>query len=86
MGFDSKCDFSPPSVSLGLLLCSWMCGIFLVGSNIVLLMVVQQRVVILEFSQEKTTTRPSTPPSSGLLEMVWELAKKGNFSNDTFRL
>ena len=49
-------------------------------------MVVQQRVVILEFSQEKTTTRPSTPPSLGLLEMVWELAKKGNFSNDTFRL
>ena len=49
-------------------------------------MVVQQQVVILEFSQEKMTTRPSTPPSLGLLEMVWELAKKGNFPNATFRL
>ena len=49
--------------------------IFLVGSNILLLMAVQQQVVILEFSQEKMTTRPSTPPSLGLLEMVWELAK-----------
>ena len=86
MGFDSKHDFSPPTVSLGLLLCSWTCGIFLMGSNIVLLMAAQQQVVILEFSQEKMTTRPSTPPSLGLLEMVWELAKKGNFPNATFRL
>ena len=37
--------------------------LFLVGSNILLLMVVQQRVVILEFSQEKVTTCPPTPPS-----------------------
>ena len=37
--------------------------LFLVGSNISLLMVVQQRVVILEFSQEKMSTCPSTPPS-----------------------
>ena len=27
MGFDSKRDFTPPSVLLGLLLCPWMCGI-----------------------------------------------------------
>ena len=41
------------------------CGIyfFLVGSNILLLMVVQQWVVILEFLQEKMSTCPSTPPS-----------------------
>jgi len=28
MGFDSKCDFAPLTVLLGLLLCSWMWGIF----------------------------------------------------------
>ena len=40
------------------------CGyLLLVGSNILLSMVVQQRVVILEFSQEKMGTHPSTPPS-----------------------
>ena len=27
-GFDSKCDFAPPTILLGLLLCSWMWGIF----------------------------------------------------------
>ena len=36
--------------------------LFLVGSNILLSMVVQQRVVILEFSQEKMSACPSTPP------------------------
>ena len=35
--------------------------LFLVGSNILLLTVVQQRVVILEFSQ-KMSACPSTPP------------------------
>ena len=44
MGFDSKCDFAPPTILLGLLLCCWTWGIFffffLVGSNILLLMVV----------------------------------------------
>ena len=40
------------------------CGVsFLVGSNILLSMVVQQQVVILEFSQEKVSTCPSTLPS-----------------------
>ena len=37
--------------------------LFLVGSNILLLMVVQHRVVILDFSQEKMRAGPSTPPS-----------------------
>ena len=37
--------------------------LFLVGFSILLLMVFQQRVVILEFSQEKMSARPSTPPS-----------------------
>ena len=27
-GFDSKCDFAPPTILLGLLLCPWMWGIF----------------------------------------------------------
>ena len=63
MGFDSKRDFAPPTILLGLLL-SLGCGYFsLVGSNILLSMVVQQQVVILEFLQEKMRTRPSTPPS-----------------------
>ena len=31
MGFDSKRDFTPPTILLGLLLCPWMCacGVFL---------------------------------------------------------
>ena len=28
MGFDSKCDFAPPTILLGSLLCPWMWGIF----------------------------------------------------------
>ena len=28
MGFDSKCDFTPPTFLLGLLLCPWTWGIF----------------------------------------------------------
>ena len=63
MGFDSKCNFAPPTILLELLLCPWMWSIFfLVGFNILLSMVVQW-VAILEFSQEKTSTHPSTPPS-----------------------
>ena len=28
MEFDSKCNFTPPTILLGLLLCPWMWGIF----------------------------------------------------------
>ena len=28
MGFDSKCNFTPPTILLELLLCLWMWGIF----------------------------------------------------------
>ena len=31
MGFDSKCDFAPPTTLLGLFLCPWMWGIFFGG-------------------------------------------------------
>ena len=31
MGFDSKCDFAPPTILLGILLCPWMWGIFFGG-------------------------------------------------------
>ena len=31
MGFDSKCDFVPPTIFLGLLLCLWTWGIFFGG-------------------------------------------------------
>ena len=31
MGFDSKCNFTPPPILLGLLLCPWMLGIFYGG-------------------------------------------------------
>ena len=41
----------------------YMWYIFLVGSNILLLMVVQQPVVILEISQEKMSACLSTPQS-----------------------
>ena len=37
----------------------------MVGSNILLLMVVQQLLAILEFSQEKMKAHPSTPHISG---------------------
>ena len=37
--------------------------LFLVGSNILLLMVVQQLVAVLESLQKKMSTCPSTPPS-----------------------
>ena len=66
LGFDSKCNFTPPTILLGILLCPWTQGIFfffLVGSNILQWTVVQQRVVVLEFSQEKMSARPSYLPS-----------------------
>ena len=54
MGLDSKRDFTPPTIFLGLLFCPWMWVIFfLVESNILLSTIVQQQVVILEFSQDK---------------------------------
>ena len=46
MGFDSKCNFAPPTVFLGLLFCCWTWGIFfLVVSNVILSMAIQQWVV-----------------------------------------
>ena len=72
MGFDSKCDFAPSTVWLGLLLCRWMWGNFyLVGSNIFLPIAVQHQLVILEFSQEKMSTHPPTPPSCVLFFTKW---------------
>ena len=44
--------------------------LFSVGSNILLLMVVQQQFVILEFSQERMITSPSTPPFLGFGEVM----------------
>lgn len=46
-----------------LLLCHWTQRIFLVGSRILLLMVVQQLVTILVLSQEEMSTGTSTLPS-----------------------
>ena len=71
MGFDfSKHDFALHTIFLGLLLCSWMWGLFLVGSNILLSIVVQQWVVILEFSQKKMSSCPSTPPFKGRFKRI----------------
>ena len=47
--------------------------LFLVGSNILLWVVVQQQVVILEFSQEKMSAHPSTPPSFANPITSWEI-------------
>ena len=55
MGFILNVISTPPTTTMGYL--------FLVGSNIFLLTVVQQRVVILEFLQEKMSAHPSTLPS-----------------------
>ena len=60
MGFDSKLDFTLPTILLGLPPYPWLWGLFLVGSNILLSTIVQQWVVILEFSQEKMRACPST--------------------------
>ena len=62
--FNCKCNCAPPTTSPGLLLCPWMQGIFFsMGSNLLLLMVVQQVVAILVFSQEKMSACPSILPS-----------------------
>ena len=63
MGFDSKHDFTPCTVYWGFSFALGSGIIFLVGSNILLLMVVQKQVVILELSEEKMSACPSTPPS-----------------------
>ena len=47
--------------------------LFLVGSNNLLSTVVQQQVVILEFSQEKMSSHPSTPPSFTNPITSWEI-------------
>ena len=62
MGFDFKPDFASPTILLGLLLCPWVWGVFLVGASILLSIVVQQWVVILEFLQ-KMSACPSAPLS-----------------------
>ena len=46
-------------------------GYLLVGSNFLLSMVVEQQVVIVEFSQEKMSTCPSTPPLNLKLQGEW---------------
>ena len=63
MRFDSKHDFASIIVLLGAYpLLLDVRYLFLVGSNIRLLMVVHQRVAILVFSQEKMSALPSTMP------------------------
>ena len=56
------CDCTPPTISLWILLCLWMWGIFLVSSSVFLSMIVQQAVVILVLLQEGMSARPSTLP------------------------
>ena len=63
MGFDLKCDFIPPTVLLGFSFPLGVGCLFLVGTNLLLLMIVPQQVVILEFSQEMMSSHPSAPPS-----------------------
>ena len=50
--------------------------LFLMGSNFLLLMVVQQQVAILEFSQEKMSACPSTLPSCFAFFFISLLTKK----------
>ena len=52
-----------PTISLRLLVCLWVWGIFLVSSSVFLSMIVQQLVVIPVLSQEGVRARLSTPPS-----------------------
>ena len=57
------CDSAPLTISLWLLLCLCMWGIFSVSSSVFLSMIVQQLVVIPVFSKEGVRACPSTPPS-----------------------
>ena len=68
------CDSAPPTVSLWLLLCLCMWGIFFVSSSVFLSMIVQQLVVILVFSKEGVRACPSTRPSwTNLLDLFRNL-------------
>ena len=80
MGFDSQCNFAPPIMMLGFLLCPRMWGIFsfsfflfLVSFNILLLMIVLQQIVILEFLQEKMSAHNSIIPVCHLKIMGFSL-------------
>ena len=65
-------DFTPPIISLWLLLCLWTWSIiFLVGASILLLMVVQQVVAILVLLHEEMSTCPSFWMESPLLWIFW---------------
>ena len=57
------CDSAPPTVSLWLLLCLWMWGIFFGEFQCLPVMIVQQLVVIPVFSREGVRACPCTPPS-----------------------
>ena len=58
-GFDSKHDFTPPTILLGLLLYPWTGGIFFWWDPTFLC----RWLFTSEFSQEKMSTHPSTSPS-----------------------
>ena len=77
MAIDSKLDFASPTILLGIPFCPWTWGIlFWWDPTFSLSMVVQQWIVILEFSQEKMSTHPFTPPS---LTWVWEIVIKNKY-------
>ena len=72
IGFDSKCNFTPPTILLGLPLCPWTWAIFFWWDpTFSCWWLLKQQVVILEFSQEKMNTHPSTPPSCQLTTCQW---------------
>ena len=63
MGFDSKCNFTLPTILLGLLLCPWTWDIFSWWDPTFSCQWLLTGVVILEFLQEKKSACPSSPPS-----------------------
>ena len=75
MGFDSKHDFALLPFCWGFSFALGYGVSFLVGSNSLLSTVVQQCVVLLEFSQEKMSTCPSSLPS-------WRQLHKGGIKRD----
>ena len=78
MKFDFKRDYASPAVLVQILLCPCTWDMFLVGSNILLLMLVQQLVVTLVLSQQKMSTRPSAPPSYFFCYVIGDLNKYNN--------
>ena len=83
MGFDSKCNFAPPTILLGLLLFPWMWGIFfLVESNIVQARL--QQYVNRELSDVQAGFRKGRRISDQIANICWISEKAREFQKHIY--